>query len=121
MRSGLRCPPFFGPAGDGRSGPTGRSIRGGGTRCGGRFAYCGIDLDHCRDFDSGVIEPWAHAMIDRLSSYTELSPSQTGVHILVKAALPPGGRHKDKIEMYDHGRYFTVTGCSVDGLPVWPI
>lgn len=80
--------------------------------------YCGVDLDKCRDPETGEIEPWAAAIIERLNSYTEISPSGRGVHILVKSSLPPGGpRRKDKVEMYDVGRYFTMTGAHIPETP----
>jgi hypothetical protein len=41
--------------------------------------YVGIDLDHCRDPDTGALAAWAEEHIDRLASYTEASPSGTGV------------------------------------------
>ena len=72
--------------------------------------YAGIDLDKCRDPVTGVVEPWAAAVLGRISTYTELSPSGTGFHMLGKGKLPAKGRRKDRIEMYDSGRYFTVTG-----------
>jgi primase-polymerase (primpol)-like protein len=79
--------------------------------------FCGIDLDGCRDTD-GNIAPEASAIISRLDSYTELSPSGTGVHILVRAKLPGKGRRSGKIEIYDSARYFTVTGNHLPGPPV---
>jgi hypothetical protein len=72
--------------------------------------YSGIDLDECRDPETGEVGDWATELVEQLNSYTELSPSGGGVHILVKAKLPLGGRRKDQIEMYDTGRFFTVTG-----------
>src|SRR4051795_1209398 len=48
--------------------------------------FCGIDIDHCRSAD-GTIAPEAQAVIERIGSYTELSPSRTGVHILLQGAL----------------------------------
>src|SRR5215217_7395435 len=72
--------------------------------------YAGIDLDKCRDPETGEIEKWARELIEHLDSYTELSPSGTGVHVLLKAELSPGGRRKGKVEMYDSRRFFTVTG-----------
>ena len=77
----------------------------------------GIDLDKCRDSDTGEIEEWAQKIIDTVSSYTEISPSGTGVHILVGGELPPGGNRKGHVEMYDSDRYFTVTGAHVEGTP----
>ena len=38
---------------------------------------CGIDLDHC--VKDGVIEPWAQTIINDLDSYTDISPSGTGI------------------------------------------
>ncbi|MFP3868958.1 MAG: hypothetical protein ACLFUU_12515 [Desulfobacteraceae bacterium] len=63
--------------------------------------YTGIDLDKCRDPETGEIEPWAWAIINQVDSYTEISPSGRGVHILAKGKLPPGRRRKGHIEMYD--------------------
>ena len=78
--------------------------------------YVGIDLDKCRDPQTGEIAPWAQAIADYLSSYTEVSPSDTGVKIFVRATLP-SGVHKGAVEAYDFGRYFTVTGLHVVGTP----
>lgn len=77
----------------------------------------GIDLDDCRDPDTGEIADWAKNIIDQLSSYTEVSPSGTGVHILVKGEQPAGRHQRDDVEMYDDGRFFTVTGTHVPGTP----
>lgn len=85
----------------------------------------GVDLDHCID-DQGNIDQWAQEILDQLGSYAEFSPND-GVHIFVRAALPETCRHKigmtgmrhpkAAIEMYDEGRYFTVTGKHVPGTP----
>jgi hypothetical protein len=79
--------------------------------------YCGIDLDLCRDRATGDIEPRAQEVINRLDSYTEISPSGTGVHVLVKGSLPPRGRRKGHVEIYSGGRFLTVTGDHVGGTP----
>lgn len=79
--------------------------------------FCGVDLDGCLSSETGEIELWAKELIEHLGSYTELSPSGTGIHVLVKADLPPGGRRKDRIEMYDRGRFFTITGRHLPGTP----
>jgi hypothetical protein len=72
-------------------------------------------LDGCVDGD-GEIHPAAYAILERLDSYWEISPSGTGIHVIGKAKLitlshvrynmPWGGQ----IELYDSGRYFTVSG-----------
>jgi primase-polymerase (primpol)-like protein len=41
----------------------------------------GVDLDGCRDPQTGAIAPWAQRIIDDFASYTEVSPSGTGVKI----------------------------------------
>ena len=84
--------------------------------------YAGIDLDHCRNPETGEISEWAWEIIRRLNSYTEISPSGTGVHILIKGTVPPGGNSKGlagggKVEMYSQGRYFTMTGHHLGGTP----
>ena len=77
--------------------------------------YVGVDLDGCRDPETGRIEPWAEAIRDELKSYTEVSPSGRGLHIILKGTLPPGRRKKGAIEMYDSGRFFTMTGEILSG------
>jgi primase-polymerase (primpol)-like protein len=72
------------------------------------FAF--VDLDHCRDPRTGHVDPWAREIIDFLAGYTEISPSGTGVHIFVRGSLPPFGRKKGNFEVYDRGRFATVTG-----------
>ena len=78
---------------------------------------CGVDLDGCLDPETGEIEPWAWEIIEELDSYTEISPSGTGVHILVRGELPEGRNRKGRFETYDRGRYFTVTGKHLAGTP----
>jgi hypothetical protein len=78
---------------------------------------CGVDLDKCLDPDTGEIEGWAQAIIEELDSYTEISPSGNGVHILVRATLPEGRNRKGRFEAYDRSRYFTVTGKHLAGTP----
>lgn len=71
--------------------------------------YTGIDLDKCRDAESGEITIEARALIDKIDSYTESSPSGTGVHIIVRAEIASGKKKAD-IEMYCEKRYFCFTG-----------
>ena len=78
---------------------------------------CGVDLDGCLDPVTGEIEPWAWTIIEELDSYTEVSPSGTGIHIIVRAALPEDRNRKGRFEAYDRGRYFTVTGKHRAGTP----
>ena len=79
--------------------------------------YIGIDLDKCRKPESGEIEPWAQKIVSALDSYTEVSPSGTGLHIFIKATLPGPNNRKGPVEMYESRRYFTLTGAHLDGTP----
>ena len=78
---------------------------------------CGVDLDGCLDPTTGEIEPWAQEIIEELDSYTEISPSGEGLHVIVRAGLPEGRNRKGRFEAYDRGRYFTVTGRHLEGTP----
>jgi putative DNA primase/helicase len=70
----------------------------------------GIDLDHLLNED-GQIEPWAGRVVRAFDSYTEYSVSGQGLHILCKGSIPDGrGHRRGQIELYDRGRYFTVSG-----------
>ncbi len=71
--------------------------------------YVGVDLDGCVDPETGEIAPWATQIIDGLDSYTELSPSGTGVHIIARGKFSANGR-RGPVEMYSRERFFTVTG-----------
>ena len=79
--------------------------------------FVGIDLDKCRDPEAGETEPWALAIIDEVSSYTELSQSGRGWHIIVRGALAEQGRCRaGRVEMYDHARFFVMTGKAEFGI-----
>jgi putative DNA primase/helicase len=75
----------------------------------------GIDLDHCRNPETGTIDAWAQAIVDAFDTYTELSPSGTGLHLLVHGTLPGKGLKTAQGEMYDRGRYLTASGHILPG------
>ena len=76
-----------------------------------------MDLDGCLDPKTGQLEGWARQIVEELDSYTEISPSRTGVHILIRATLPEGRNRKGRFEAYNWGRYFTVSGKHLAGTP----
>ena len=81
--------------------------------------FLGLDLDNCRDADSGQLADWAQEIIDRCGSYTEVSPSGTGAKIFLQGQMP-GPKHKASyhsgaLEIYDQKRFFTVTGHRLPG------
>ena len=83
--------------------------------------YCGVDLDDCVDPETGQLKPWGASIVDRLDSYTEVSPSGTGVKVFARA-VKPGDRcrkayHDGEVEIYDRARFFTVTGQRLEQCP----
>lgn len=82
-----------------------------------------LDLDNCRDKATGVLAPWAQAVVAAAKTYTEVSPSGTGLRLIGTAegyagrdtktsfVLPeqalgtPGGTG----EVYQGSNYVTVT------------
>jgi putative DNA primase/helicase len=80
--------------------------------------YAGIDFDNC--VANGRINPEVWAWVQRLDSYAEYSPSGTGIHFVIRGIMPGGRGRKNSergVEVYDRGRYFTVTDQHVEGTP----
>jgi putative DNA primase/helicase len=80
--------------------------------------FVAIDLDHVRNATTGKIEPWAEEIVQTFDTYTEISPSGTGLHLWLRGTLPPGGRRKERLEVYGEKRYMTVTGEHLSTTPV---
>ncbi len=74
----------------------------------------GIDLDDCRNPETGVIAEWAQEILALYGTYAEVSPSGTGVKLFGRGKLPYTRKLPDR-EAYDSGRFFTVTGRPVPG------
>ena len=72
--------------------------------------YVGVDIDDCLDPDTGEISDGGSAILTRLASYAEISPSLTGVKIWATAPEITRAYKKPGLEIYPQGRYFTVTG-----------
>jgi len=88
--------------------------------------YVGVDLDGVRDPETGVINEQGKSIVASLWSYTEVSPSGKGLHVIGCGQLQYGAWHKAKtdqgeIEMYSEGRYFTITGVSHNGNKPRPV
>lgn len=71
----------------------------------------GVDIDHCID-SQGTFNDIATAIVNKQQTYMEYSPSGDGIHLLFRGAKPPKGCRNQEtgVEMYDGGRYLTVTG-----------
>lgn len=82
----------------------------------GNCAYFGVDIDDRGELLQDYLENGADNIfaefINTLQSYAELSQSRNGIHIICRGKLPSGGRNskKNRIEMYDNGRFFVMTG-----------
>jgi len=79
--------------------------------------FTGVDLDKGRNAETGELESWVQDIVEPLNSYSEVSPSGTGVHVLVQGTLPPGRRKKGQVEMYDQARFFCMTGDHLISTP----
>lgn len=82
----------------------------------GNSPFFGVDIDgveyEIHNFLNGennIIAEFAYG----LQSYMELSPSGKGVHIICRGTLPKGGRRRGNVEMYESGRFFTITGRNI--------
>lgn len=82
----------------------------------GNSPFFGVDIDKAEpdireflDGGNGIVSEFIHA----LRSYAELSPSGKGIHIICRGELPKGARRRGNVEMYDSGRFFTVTGNNI--------
>ncbi len=84
--------------------------------------FAGVDLDDCRQPRAGRIDEHAQKVLDLLDGYAEVSPSGTGVKVIVEAKKPaskclfkaPDGR---RVEVYEKARYFAVTGRRLGNSP----
>ncbi|MFA9418160.1 hypothetical protein [Natrinema sp. HArc-T2] len=79
--------------------------------------FVGIDLDDCRDPETGSPGTDAREIILELESFTEVSPSGTGYHVIVRGSLPGDRSRRGSVEMYETARFFTVTGDRVETTP----
>ncbi len=88
----------------------------------------GVDMDHCLS-DEGEVEEWAAAIVDRLDSYTEVTPSGRGLRVFVEGELPEWAAESGNkkawtsngkdfgLEFYRTKRFLTVTGKRLKGVP----
>jgi hypothetical protein len=84
--------------------------------------FAGVDLDDCRDPQTGQLEKWATEIVATLDSYCEVSPSRSGVKLVLRGRKPgPACRKKyrgGEVEVYHKERYFCLTGERLKNLPV---
>ncbi len=76
----------------------------------------GIDIDHVIGANNELTEE-AKDIVERANSYTEYSPSKTGLHILMFADMPENAtKRHGNLEIYSEGRFFTLTGDTLDNV-----
>jgi putative DNA primase/helicase len=80
--------------------------------------FTAIDLDVCRNPQTGELERWAQEIVGAFDSYAEVSPSGRGIHVFVRGELPPGGNKRGLIEMYSTSRFLTFSGNHIAGTPL---
>ncbi|MBI3945527.1 MAG: hypothetical protein HY321_06395 [Armatimonadetes bacterium] len=73
-----------------------------------------VDLDHAID-ENGKLTPFADDVVKRFHSYTEVSPSGDGLHIVIRANF--GNERRPGIEIWGSGKYATFTGHHLPGTP----
>ena len=99
------------------------SYNGVGYVFSGSDGMAGIDLDDCIRSD-GSLAPWAQEVVDQFQTYSEISPSETGLKVFLRGRKPDHAGCKvgnldggGELEMYDRNRYFTITGNRWPGSP----
>ena len=78
----------------------------------------GIDLDKCRKPGDGTIAEEEAKIIKEANTYTEVSPSGTGLKLVALGKLSESKGHRQgNLEIYDRGRFFALTGHWVESSP----
>ena len=82
----------------------------------GGCPYFGVDIDGKEEeleaYQRGENGNIISEFISTLQSYTEISQSGKGIHIICRGTLTKRGRRKGSVEMYEDGRFFVMTGNS---------
>lgn len=92
--------------------------------------YTIIDLDGLRNPETGVLDDAAKQIIAEMNSFTEVSLSGTGLHVIIRGKSPDGAMKKIRLdhvpltskkspglEVYSNKRYFALTGKHLSGTP----
>lgn len=96
--------------------------RGGYTGIGYMFSaddpFVFVDLDHCRDADTGVLTEDAARIVRDFATYTEVSPSGTGLHLFCRGEITGDWHKRGGVEIYADKRFSTITGAVLEQSPV---
>jgi primase-polymerase (primpol)-like protein len=77
----------------------------------------GVDFDDAVNPDTGELEEWAGNDIKAVDTYTEWSPTDTGAKAFLVGKKPGPKCKRPPYEVYDHERFFALTGHRVPGTP----
>jgi hypothetical protein len=80
-------------------------------------AYFGADIDDLRNPETGELTAEAQAIIGAFATYTDVSPTETGVKLVGIGTVPTGGNKTGNFEAYHSVKFFTLTGHRVEGTP----
>jgi putative DNA primase/helicase len=81
----------------------------------GTDGLVGSDLDSC--VQDGFIDNSAAETVALFNSYSEISPSGTGIRIICRGTTLEPGRRNGKIELYSSKRFLTITGRHIPTAP----
>jgi primase-polymerase (primpol)-like protein len=87
--------------------------------------YGAIDLDDCRDAETGSVAPWATEILNRADgTYAEVTVSGTGLRVIGKSSSGeylqrkingmPGGGSFEIYRCTEKGRYITISGRALN-------
>jgi hypothetical protein len=79
-----------------------------------------IDIDDCRNKETGALHPWAEGVVKRAQSYCEITPSEQGIRIIGRCTSKQKVHRKFNVadgvscELYRVcERYVTITGQQI--------
>ena len=75
-----------------------------------------LDLDHCVEAHGRILSQTTKILL-YFQSYTEISPSGTGLHVWVRGKIPAAIKRKE-FEIYSRDRYMTVMFDPIFNCPV---
>lgn len=86
----------------------------------GGSGFVAVDVDHAFEEDGTTLKRDAKRVVEALGTYTELSPSGTGLRLFVRGVKPGPKCRRPltdgvSVEVYDKDRYVTVTGHRLPG------
>jgi hypothetical protein len=73
-----------------------------------------FDLDHCLE-NGVIIDEQAARIVQVLDSYTEISSSGDGLHVIINAEYPAINRKLPGCEVWNQGKYVALTGNIYQG------